>query len=118
MQWYLNVMKQYATFSGRARRKEYWMFFLVYIAIIVVATIIDSVIGLPGVVSGIVALVHIIPSLAAAVRRMHDTGRSGWAVLIFLVPFVGVFIAIYWLTQDSKAGDNTYGANPKGLVAA
>ncbi|MES2192321.1 MAG: DUF805 domain-containing protein [Pseudomonadota bacterium] len=117
MQWYLSVMKQYANFNGRARRKEYWMFFLIYILIIVVATIIDSVAELPGVVSGIVALVHIIPSLSAGVRRMHDTGRSGWAILIFLVPIAGPFLAIYWLAQDSKPGDNTYGVNPKAVAA-
>lgn len=107
-------MKKYAVFSGRARRKEYWMFFLFNL---VVAFVIGFVLGFIGGVLGIgtalsdpastiYALAILVPSIAVAVRRMHDTGRSGWWILLPIVNLV-------FLCSDSQPGENKYGPNPK-----
>ena len=112
MNWYLKVMKNYFNINGRARRTEYWMYFLVYIAIVIVAGILDSIIGL-GLIGALVALAHLIPSITVGVRRLHDINKSGWWLLIALVPIIGWIIAIYWAVKEGDATDNLYGSNPK-----
>ena len=112
MQWYLNVMKQYATFTGRARRTEYWMFVLCYIIIAIIAGILDGIAGTAGMLGGLVALVHILPSLAVGARRLHDVGRSGWWLLLALTG-IGSLVLLFWAVSDSEAGSNAFGANPK-----
>jgi len=111
MNYFLDAIKKYADFSGRARRKEYWMFYLMYIVLFIVVNIIDSMIGAP-----LFTLVFVfglfVPSLAVLVRRLHDTGRSGWMMLISLIPLVGGFIVLYFLVQDSQE-ENKFGPNPK-----
>jgi uncharacterized membrane protein YhaH (DUF805 family) len=113
--WYVKVLKQYADFSGRARRMEYWMFVLVN-------TIIAFLLYLPAIVTGdplwailyyLYALAVLIPGLAVAVRRLHDTDRSGWWILIGLVPLVGMIILLVFMVQDSEQGPNRYGPSPK-----
>jgi uncharacterized membrane protein YhaH (DUF805 family) len=119
MKWYLGVLKQYAVFGGRARRSEYWYFVLFSALISIVLIIIDSVTGTLslraglGLLSGIYALAVFVPSLAVAIRRLHDTSRSGWWLLISLVPFVGTIILIVFLASDGKPETNEYGTNPK-----
>ena len=123
MEWYLKVMKQYADFSGRARRKEYWMFVLFNIIFLVVAAILDNVLGLSFKLYGqslgygwlytLYCLAIIVPGLAVCVRRLHDIGKSGWWYFIGLVPLVGVIVLIVWFCTDSQAGKNEWGANPK-----
>ena len=118
MSWYIKVLKNYAVFSGRARRKEYWMFVLFNFIFYVVLTIIDVITGMYsdiglGVLSGIYSLALFIPALAVAVRRLHDTNRSGWWLFISLVPFVGAIILLVFLATDSQPGENQYGPNPK-----
>ena len=121
MNWYLEVLRKYAVFTGRARRKEYWYYFLINFLIITVLLIIDNMLGTleheagMGLLSGIYALAVLIPGIAVAVRRLHDTDRVGWWVLIALIPIVGPIILIFFLIQDSAAGDNRFGPNPKGL---
>ena len=110
MDYFVGALKKYADFSGRARRKEYWMFILVYMII----NIVLSVLGME-VISGIVSLGLLIPSLSIAARRLHDTGRSGWWQLILLIPIVGVIVLIVFLAQDSHEA-NDYGVNPKAGV--
>ncbi len=110
------LQDNYANFSGRARRSEYWWFYLFTIICYVVASIIDGVIGLP-IVSIIVMLGLIVPGLAAAVRRMHDTGRTGWLLLIALIPLVGLLI-LYWFVQRGTVGPNEYGADPYDVPVA
>ena len=123
MDWYLGVLKKYAEFSGRARRREYWNFVLFNILIAIVLAIIDSVTGSFsyqrgfGLLGGLYALAVIIPSLAAGARRLHDTNRSGWWLLIGLIPCIGFIVLIVFLVQDSQAGDNQYGPNPKATPA-
>ncbi len=119
MNWYLAVLKKYAVFSGRARRKEYWYFFLfnllitiAFLAIDMVAGLYNSEIGL-GILSGIYTLAVLIPSLAVTVRRLHDTNRSGWWILIGLIPLVGAIVLLVFMVQDSQVEQNQYGPNPK-----
>ena len=107
MDWYLQVLRKYAVFSGRARRKEYWMFVLVHIIISIVIFIVGSfAVGLYG-------LATIIPAFAVAIRRLHDTGRSGWWLLVNCVPIIGGIILLIWMVKDSDEGENQYGSNPK-----
>jgi uncharacterized membrane protein YhaH (DUF805 family) len=114
MNWYLDVIKnKYATFSGRARRKEYWMFFLINILVAIALAIIEAILGLPGILGGIYALALLIPGIAVTVRRLHDTGRTGWWILIGLVPVIGFIVLLVFMVLDSQPGDNAYGPNPK-----
>ena len=119
MNWYLKVLKQYADFSGRARRKEYWMFVLFNMIFAIVAAILDNVLGIAmegtgyGTLYGIYALAVLIPGLAVAVRRLHDVGKSGWMILIALIPLVGAIWLLVLLVTDSNPGKNQYGQNPK-----
>jgi len=113
MEWYLTVLKKYAEFSGRARRKEYWFFVLFNIIISFVLGLVDGFVGLGGVLGGIYALAVLIPSIAVGVRRLHDTGRSGWWLLIGLVPIIGLIVLIVFMVGDSESGSNQYGPNPK-----
>lgn len=124
MSWYIEVLKKYVTFSGRARRKEYWMFILFNLIFSIVATILDSVLGTRnpdtgyGIVSGLYSLAVLLPSLAVLVRRLHDIGKSGWWFFISLIPIVGVIWLLVLLATDSQPGDNQYGPNPKTSVTA
>ena len=119
MNWYLKVLKQYADFSGRARRKEYWMFVLFNMIFAIVAAILDNVLGIAmegtgyGPLYGIYALAVLIPGLAVAVRRLHDVGKSGWMILIALIPLVGAIWLLVLLVTDSNPEENQYGQNPK-----
>ena len=137
MEWYLKCLRQYADFSGRARRKEYWMFILFNAIISFVLGFIDGVLVL-NVLSYIYALVIFIPSLAVSVRRLHDIGRCGWWYLLPMVPFIGLsallafgsftssaaiilglaalgtgILMLVWFCTDSEGGSNKWGPNPK-----
>ncbi|MFC5451064.1 DUF805 domain-containing protein [Paenibacillus aestuarii] len=113
MEWYLKVLQNYVGFSGRARRKEYWMFTLFSAIIGIVLTILELVVGLRSVLTGIYSLAVLLPSLAVTFRRLHDTGRSGWWILIGLIPIVGSIILLVFSCLDSDSHDNQYGPNPK-----
>ena len=119
MHWYLDVLKKYAVFHGRARRKEYWYFILLSSIISTVLTIVDSLTGTfstaseVGLLGGIYLLATLVPSLAVTVRRLHDTNRSGWWILLGLLPVVGVIILIVFLALDGSPQINDYGASPK-----
>jgi uncharacterized membrane protein YhaH (DUF805 family) len=125
MNWYLQPWRKYAVFSGRARRKEYWIFTFVNMIIwmILYAVLIafmgfsmDSWSGSWGIGSILIFLFYIltlIPTYAVMVRRLHDTGRSGWWFFINFVPLIGSLILLIILLSDSQAGNNQYGPNPK-----
>ena len=113
MDWYLGVLKQYAVFDGRARRKEYWMFVLFNFVIAAALAIIGQVIGLVDVLRALYMLGVLVPGLAVSVRRLHDTGRSGWMLLIALVPFVGWLVVLYFMAQPGETATNSYGPDPK-----
>ncbi len=118
MNWYLEGLRKYAVFRGRARRREYWMFdlinFLVFWTLFVIAVLIGKagfgyLIGLPF----LYALATVIPSFAKLVRRLHDTNHRGWWFLITMIPLVGLLILLRFLVADSDPGENRFGANPK-----
>lgn len=122
MNYYIECMtSKYFCFTGRARRKEYWMFVLFnVIAAFVVGFVGGFLAGLTGIgalalLGALYNLAAIIPGLAVGIRRLHDIGRSGWWCLIALVPFVGVIILLVFMILDSQPGENEYGPNPKGL---
>jgi uncharacterized membrane protein YhaH (DUF805 family) len=116
--WYRKVISQYVDFSGRARRSEYWYFALVNIIIGFVLGLVDSIIGTTssggfGILGGIYLLAILVPSIAVAARRLHDTGRSGWWLLIGLIPIIGAIVLLVFVVQDSQPGSNQWGPNPK-----
>lgn len=111
MNWYLSVLKNYAQFSGRARRKEYWMFVLFNTIASVVALTIDGALGIQ-ILLLVYMLATIIPSIAVSIRRLHDTNRSGWWLLLNLVPLANIVVLVL-MCFDSTPGSNQYGANPK-----
>ena len=113
MNWYLKVLKQYADFNGRARRTEYWMFFLFNIIIAVVLGVIESVLGGPGILGGLYSLAVLLPAIGVTVRRLHDTGRTGWWILVGLIPVIGMIVLLVFMVLDSQPGSNEYGPNPK-----
>lgn len=113
MNEYLTVLKKYATFSGRARRKELWMFVLINFIVVVVLSALDMALGI-GLLSGLYSLGVLIPSLAVGARRLHDIGKTGWWQLIGLIPVLGIIVLIIFYVMDSNPGDNEYGPNPKG----
>ncbi len=119
MNWYLKVLKQYADFNGRARRKEYWMFILFNLIFSVIAVALDNATGMamPGIgygpISGLYSLAVLIPGLAVAVRRLHDIGKSGWMILITLIPIIGGIWLLILLATNGKSGSNEYGPDPK-----
>jgi uncharacterized membrane protein YhaH (DUF805 family) len=113
MDWYLTVLKKYAVFSGRARRREYWTFTLVNILIGIALGIITFVVPPLRALGHVYSLVLLIPSLAVFVRRLHDTGRSGWWFFIGFIPLVGAILLLLFLALDSEPEHNQYGPNPK-----
>jgi uncharacterized membrane protein YhaH (DUF805 family) len=114
------LLTKYATFSGRARRSEYWWWYLFVSLVYLVAALLDGAIGLTysdltvggGWLATIAAIVFLVPTLAVSVRRLHDTGRSGWWLLIALVPFLGWLVLLYFFVLDSE-NDNQYGPYPR-----
>ena len=119
MNWMLMPYQRYFDFSGRSRRKEYWMFVLFNVIFAIVAMVLDNVLGLAskelgyGPIYGLYALAMILPSLAVAARRLHDIGKSGWWQLIALIPIIGVIVLIVWYVREGDHGDNAYGPDPK-----
>ena len=108
MHYYFEVLEKYTVFSGRASRREYWMFFLFNSIISIIFSIIDSynhsmLLGL------IYAVATLLPSLAVGVRRLHDTDRSGWLMFLGLIPFIGSVILLVFFALKSKPHDNQYG---------
>lgn len=119
MNWYLQALNKYAEFNGRARRKEYWFFVLFNILISLALGIVDHVTGSfdptsgVGLFGGIYAIALLLPGLTVTVRRLHDTNRSGWWVLLPLIPILGGLVLFYFLVLDSTPGRNEYGDSPK-----
>ncbi len=117
MNWYLEVLKKYAVFTGRARRKEFWMFTLFNFIICIAISLAEMLVGSPGIIGILYVLAVFIPGIAVSVRRLHDTNRTGWWQLLALVPVIGWIFVIIFLAQDSQPGQNRYGDNPKEGIA-
>ena len=130
MSWYTKVLKQYVDFSGRARRTEYWMFTLFNVIILVVLGFVDNALGFGsftgssgggslafsanlGLLGALYSLAVLLPSLAVAVRRLHDTNRSGWWLLIGLIPFLGGIVLLVFMVLEGTRGPNAHGPDPK-----
>jgi len=115
MSWYIAVLRNYAGFSGRARRSEYWMFTLFNIIILMTLLFGISIVSpeIGGLAYMIYALGTFIPSLAVLIRRLHDINKSGWMCLISLIPFIGGIWLLILLVQDGTSGPNDYGEDPK-----
>lgn len=113
-------LSKYVDFKGRARRSEFWWFFLFVFLAGVVARTLDAVLGTGydqstgGLIDTVVSLALFLPSLAVGARRLHDTGRSGWWQLLWIVLIIGWIILIVWLATDGDSGPNKYGPDPKG----
>lgn len=122
MKWFIKVLKQYADFKGRARRKEYWMFVLFYSIFLIITSILDITLGIDfggtgtGPITLLFYLVILIPGLAVTVRRLHDVGKSGWMILINFIPIIGGIWLLVLLLTNSNQGENKYGANPKEIT--
>jgi len=123
MKWYIEVLNKYSVFSGRARRKEYWYFFLFNLIISFILAFIDGMIGLYsyeigfGIFGFLYMLAVFVPGTAVTVRRLHDTGRSAWWFFILLVPIIGAIVFLVFLVLDGDSDDNQYGKNPKSASA-
>jgi len=135
MKWFFIVLKKYAVFTGRARRKELWMFTLFCIIFLIPLLVLDKVLGTSfnldkqdtgnvlfsmfvgyGWFEAIFTLAIFIPTWAVCWRRLHDIGKSGWWNLLFFVPIVGWIILLVWHCTDSQVGENKYGTNPKEVI--
>ena len=126
MKWFLKALNNYSTFSGRARRSEFWFFGLFHLIFSIVAMVLDSVLGinfhfghgfsLPyGYIWLLFELALIIPALAVTVRRLHDVGKSGWMYFICLIPLIGGIWLLVLFFTDSQSGSNKWGENPKEI---
>ena len=124
MNWYLKVLKDYAVFSGRAQRAEYWFFVLFNVIASIILMFVDKIIGTfnpetgVGLLSTIYSLGVLIPSIAVGARRLHDIGRTGWWLLLGFIPILGAIVLLIFFILDSQPGTNVYGPNPKGVGEA
>lgn len=118
MNWYMHVLTNYAVFGGRARRAEYWNFVLFNLIIAIVLYFVSSMVLKSQLLYTIYSLATLIPSLAVTVRRLHDTGRSGWWWLIAFIPVIGWIVLIVFTIQEGTHGSNPYGPDPKAAAAA
>ncbi|MDA0778458.1 MAG: DUF805 domain-containing protein [Bacteroidetes bacterium] len=128
MKWYLKVLNNYATFTGRSGRSEFWFFFLFNLIFAILAIMLDNVLGttpdmgygvsLPyGYIYLTYVLAMFIPGLAVAVRRLHDVGKSGWMYFIVLIPLVGAIWLLVLFATDSQVGSNKWGENPLEIAS-
>jgi uncharacterized membrane protein YhaH (DUF805 family) len=117
MHWYIDVLRQYAVFTGRARRQEYWMFTLINVLVFFVLAGVFSALGLDSNIAGIYILAVLLPSIAVTVRRLHDTNRSAWWLLLFFVPVIGDIVLLVFTVFNGTQGENDYGADPKEVAS-
>lgn len=110
-------LRKYAVLRGRARRSEYWWFVLFNLLTAIVAALIGLALD-TSLVENVLGLALFVPSIAVGVRRLHDTGRSGWWTLLALVPVVGWIVLLVWAGQDGTPSDNQYGSSPKHSLLA
>ena len=118
MKWFLKALKQYTDFNGRARRTEYWMYILFYTIFSYAAFMLDYLLGTTSVFTGIYALALLLPTIAVGVRRLHDIGKSGWMMLVGLIPVIGGIWLLILFIKEGTPGSNEYGINPKEVSQA
>jgi len=121
---FLLALKNYAVFTGRSRRREYWMFVLFSFLISAALTLVDLAIGTYsdeggiGLLGGLFGLAMLIPQISLNTRRFHDIGKSGWYQLLFIIPCIGIILWLVWMASDSEPGMNKYGPNPNETQTA
>ena len=113
--WVKKSLSNYANFKGRARRKEYWYFYLACFMLYLGGAFIDYMIGTDGIVAGLIALALLIPNIAVGVRRLHDVNKSGWWMLIAFIPIIGGIMLLVWYCTDTKPNVNQWGAPARRL---
>ena len=115
MNWYLECLRQYGYLNGRARRSEYWYFNLINLIIVLaIDFIFTPILGFSSIIIiRLYALAVFMPSVAVTVRRLHDIGKSGWFILLALIPLVGAIVLLIFYCTDSEPGENQWGPNPK-----
>ena len=124
MFWYIQVLKKYADFSGRASRREYWWFVLFTTLASLILAVVDSALGTfndqagMGMLGGLYALLVLLPTIGVQVRRLHDVDRSGWWLLIYLVPLVGMIVIFVFACMKGTPGSNRFGLDPLELDVA
>ncbi len=113
MEWYITVLSKYAVFTGRARRKEYWMFVLINAVVVFVLGIINVAMGadVPAIPT-VYSLAVFLPSLAVTVRRLHDTDRSGWWFLLVFIPIIGAIVFLVFMATPGSEMLNRFGNSP------
>ncbi len=116
LSWYIGALKKYAIFNGRSRRLEYWVFTLISGLIVAGLSYADASMGnYPPLLSALYGLAVLIPAIAVTVRRLHDTDRSAWWLLIIIVPGIGQLVLLIFMLMGGKPERNQYGPDPKGL---
>jgi len=119
MHWYFDVLKKYAVFQGRASRSEFWFFALFNFIAVILLAMLSGLTGTfnpeygIGLFDGLYTLAVFVPNLAVSVRRLHDTGRAGWWLLLLLIPLLGALALLVMFVLNSNPDDNEYGPNPK-----
>ena len=113
MVWYNKALKSYTKFDGRARRREFWTFAMINFAIYILLAVGEGMINLTYLFSSIFVLAVLLPSIAVCVRRLHDTGKSGWWLLLACLPVLGAIVLIVFFVEEGHAEPNKYGPNPK-----
>ena len=122
MDWFVDGIKQYAVLRGRARRQAYWWFFLIYLLISTMLAVVDAIVGNydpstgVGQLSGLFGLATFLPALGLSVRRLHDTNRSGWWLLLVLLPVLGAITPLVFAASAGTRGDNRFGPDPLALA--
>lgn len=123
MHWYFDALRKYAAFTGRSRRAEYWVFFVINFVVYLAAAFLDVMAGTfskemgVGLASGVYALFVLLPSVSVSVRRLHDTNRSAWWLLLGFVPIIGPLVLFVIYCLEGTPGDNDYGGDPKAEAA-
>lgn len=119
MYWWLKCWSKYAVFRGRAQRQEYWYFVLFTVFANFACLFLDNYLGTRhptarvGLIGGIFAFAALLPTLAVSARRLHDTGKSGWYLLLGLVPLIGAIVLLIFMVQPTMIGENVYGPDPR-----
>lgn len=119
MEYFISAIRQYAVFKGRTRRKEFWYFYLISFVISLALAFLDNRMGTfnpemgGGLLGGVYGIFIFLPSLSLTVRRIHDSGYSGYWAFILLIPIIGVLAILFFALMDSKPGSNEYGISPK-----
>jgi len=113
MEWYIGVLSQYTVYTGRARRKEYWMFVLISAIVTVILNVFDALFSSFGLASLLYGLAVFLPATCVSIRRLHDTGRSGWWLLLCLIPVLGFLVLVFFLVLEGDSDENEYGLDPK-----